>query len=124
MTISYTFESLKEILPPTKLMEIENEISESISFLEKNLNRLLDYLKKENDLGNYIEIDLPVLNLSISYRLNLFYDKLMVSVVSWDNSEIFGHLILKEYDCLDLKGIREMGDWKKQQQFIKKLRLD
>ena len=68
MEKSYRFEPLFEIKPETKLLEIQNEILQSFDFLMKHLDRLVSYLKKENELKNYIEIDLPVLDLSISYN--------------------------------------------------------
>ena len=73
MIKDYSFEPSSEIKPLLKLTDIENEIAESIPFLKTNLKRLINYLEEEEKLQNFIEIDLPILDLSIVYKLNLFY---------------------------------------------------
>ncbi len=109
MTLSYKFEPLDENFPQNRLFELERQISKSIPFLEKNLPRLLDYLKKEDDMKNYIEINLPFFESNISFKLNFYHKKLIISVMLYDDTEIFGHLLIDEYDCLDKKGIIELG---------------
>ena len=109
MTFIYKFEPLDENFPQDKLFELERQISKSIPFLEKNLPRLLDYLKKEDDMKNYIEINLPFFESNISFKINLFHEKIIISVMLYDDTEIFGHLIIDGYDCLDKKGIIELG---------------
>jgi len=39
---------------------------QSFDFLMNHLDKLIDYVKNESKLGNYIEIDLPILDLTIS----------------------------------------------------------
>jgi len=107
--ISYKFESLYENFPPKSLHEIKNQISKSIPFLEKNLDRLLDYLKKEDNLNNYIEINLPLFDSNLSYKINLYYGKIIISVMKHDDTLILGHLLIDGYDCLDKNGIEELG---------------
>jgi len=109
MTLSYKFEPLDENFPQNKLFELERQISKSIPFLEKNLPRLLDYLKKEDGMKNYIEINLPFFESNISFKLNLFHEKIIISVMLYDDTAIFGHLLIDGYDCLDKKGIIELG---------------
>ena len=109
MTFIYKFEPLDENFPQDELFELERQISKSIPFLEKNLPRLLDYLKKEDDMKNYIEINLPFFESNISFKINLFHEKIIISVMLYDDTEIFGHLIIDGYDCLDKKGITELG---------------
>ena len=109
MTFIYKFEPLDENFPQDELFELERQISKSIPFLEKNLPRLLDYLKKEDDMKNYIEINLPFFESNISFKINIFHEKIIISVMLYDDTEIFGHLIIDGYDCLDKKGITELG---------------
>ena len=109
MAFIYKFEPLDENFPQDKLFELERQISKSIPFLEKNLPRLLDYLKKEDDMKNYIEINLPFFESNISFKINIFHEKIIISVMLYDDTEIFGHLIIDGYDCLDKKGIIELG---------------
>jgi len=109
MTFIYKFEPLDENFPQNELFELERQISKSIPFLEKNLPRLLDYLKKEDDMKNYIEINLPFFESNISFKLNFYHKKLIISVMLYDDTEIFGHLLIEGYDCLDKKGILELG---------------
>lgn len=118
--MDFRFQQKDETLPSTKLSEIRNEISISINFLKANIDRLIEYLRKEDALNNYIEIDLPVLDLSINYKLSLFYNKLIISVVKFDNSEFYGHLMLDGYDCLDENGIMNLGDWNTHQANLKR----
>ena len=109
MTFTYDFEPLYEDFPPKRLHELKNQISKSTPFLEKNLDRLIDYLKNEESLNNYIEINLPFFDSNISYKINLYNGKIIISVMNHDDSKIFGHLIIDGYDCLDKKGIKELG---------------
>ena len=109
MNFIYKFEPLDENFPQDELFELERQISKSIPFLEKNLPRLLDYLKKEDDMKNYIEINLPFFESNISFKLNFYHKKLIISVMLYDDTEIFGHLLIDEYDCLDKKGIIKLG---------------
>ena len=109
MTFTFRFEPLDEKFPPNRLLELKNQIEKSMPFLEKNLDRLLNYLKKEADFDNYIEINLPFLDSNISYKLNLYYEKIIISVMNYDDSRIFGHLLIEGYDCLDKNGIKELG---------------
>jgi len=109
LTLAYTFETLYDNFPPKRLHELKKQISKSLPFLEKNLDRLLDYLKKEESLNNYIEINLPFFDSNISYKINLFSGKIIISVMAHDDSQIYGHLLLDGYDCLDKKGMKEHG---------------
>jgi len=113
MTVQYNFEPLYDDFPPRKLVELKKQIENSIPFLEKNIDRLLDYLKKENKLENYIEINLPFLDSNISYKISLFYGKIIVSIMRYDDSVIFGHLLLDGYECLGKEEIQKLGGtWK------------
>jgi len=111
MTLEYKFEPIKKI-KELELVEIEKQISKSMPFLEKNFDRILDYIRKEDELENYIEINLPFFGSNLSFKLNLYYRKIMVSVMSHDDSEILGHLLIDGYDCLDKNEIQKLGDWK------------
>ena len=106
---SYKFESLYENFPSKSLNEIKSQISKSIPFLEKNLDRLLWYLKKEDNFKNYIEINLPFFDSNLSYKINLYYGKIIISVMKHDDTLILGHLLIDGYDCLDKNGIEELG---------------
>ena len=112
--LNYHFEPLDEKSSLRKVadLELKNQIAKSIPFLEKNLDRLLEYIKKEEDMKNYIEINLPFFDSSIAYKINRFYGKIIISVLNFDDSKIFGHLIIDGYDCLDKNGIKKFGDWK------------
>jgi hypothetical protein len=109
--LKYSFEPLNRISGPSST-EIENEINESFPILEKNLGRLLDYLKKEQEYQNYIEIELPILHLGISYKLSILYEKIVITVMKWNSSEIYGHLLIENYDCIGQKDIKKLFDWK------------
>ena len=102
---------MKEI-KENRLIDIEKKISQFIPILENNFPRLLDFLKKEEKMGNYIEINMPFLESNLSFKFNLFYKKILISVMNHTDSEIFGHLIIEGYDCLDKEGISKLGDWK------------
>ena len=107
--MEYDFEPLDENLQSKKLTELKNQIKISMPFLEKNLDRILGYLKKEEKLKNYLEINLPILDSNISYKMNLYDKKVIITVMSYDDSKIYGHLLIDGYDCLDKKGIKEQG---------------
>ena len=109
MTFTFRFKPLQENFPLNRIFELNNQIGKSMPFLEKNLDRLLSYLKKEADLKNYIEINLPFLDSNISYKLVLYGEKIIISVMSHDDSKIFGNLLIEGYDCLDKNGIKELG---------------
>jgi len=109
--LEYFFEPLNGISGP-KSIEVKNEITESFPILEKSLARIVNYLKKEEEHQNYIEIELPILNLGISYRISFLYEKIIIAVMKWNSSEIYGHLIVGGYDCGDQKEIKKLLDWK------------
>ena len=109
MTLTYSFEPIEPDFPKKKLEDIEKQISKSIGFLGKHIDRLLEFLKKEEKMKNYIEISLTVLGTNISYKLNYFYGGLIISVMFYDDSKIFGHLLIQGYDCLDRRKIIELG---------------
>ena len=109
MTLNYTFEPLYKDFPEKQLLELQQQISNSIPFLEKHLDRMIEFLKKEESLENYVEVNLPFFESNISYKLNLFHGKLIISVMLFDDSKIFGHLIIDNYDCLDKTKIKKLG---------------
>jgi hypothetical protein len=113
--VGFKFEPLSTI----NTDEINNMIKNSLPLLTKNLDRFITYLKNESDAGNYVEIDFPVLDSNISYKLNLFFDKLMVSVMHFDDSKVLGHLSIDNYDCLDTLQIKSLGDWNTHRKKIK-----
>ena len=110
VALSYHFEPIKKMLK-SNLNEINKEISQSLPILEANLDRLLEYIKKEEERNIYIEIDLPMLDSNLSFKLNRFYKKNLISVMNNTDSEIFGHLIINGYECLDSKELKKLGYW-------------
>ena len=109
MENNYRFEPINEELTTEQVNELEKKISKSISFLEKNLSRLGDYLKKEEEAANYIEINLPKLDSELCFKLNLYCGKIIVSVMKGSNYEIVGHLLINGFDCLDKNEIKRLG---------------
>ena len=107
--MKYEFEPLDENIPSKKLHDLKSQIKNSVPFLEENLDRILGYLKKEEKLKNYLEINLPIFDSNISYKMNLYDKKIIITVMSHDDSKIYGHLLIDGYDCLDKKGIKEQG---------------
>ncbi len=87
MTLNYKFEPLYNDFPEKKLLELERQISNSIPFLETHLDRMIEFLKKEESLENYVEVNLPFFESNISYKLNLFHGKLIISVMLFDDSK-------------------------------------
>ena len=108
-----------EPLTATNIDEINRQIQNSMPLLMKNLDRFVTYLQNEATTGNYVEIDFPILGSNISYKLNLFFDKLMISVLSHDDSKILGQLFINGYDCLDISQIKTLGDWNTHRKKIK-----
>jgi len=112
MSDIYSFEPIANNIPEPRQSELKSEIRESFPILEKSLRRLLDYLKKEQKNENYIEIELPILHLGISYRISRLYEKIVITVMKWNSSEIYGHLIVDGYDCIGEQEIKKIFDWK------------
>jgi len=110
MKFDYTFEPISLSLRPQRIEEINKQIEKSMPLLENNIDRLIGYIKKENELENYIEINLPFFDSNLSYKINLYYGKLMISVMNQIDSEIFGHLLIKNYDCLNKNEIQKLGN--------------
>jgi len=119
MTLNYKFEPLNPKMQPIKIVEIEKQISNATHLLENNLNRLLEYLKNEEQKNNYIEIDMPFLESNLSFKFNLYFEKLMVSVMNYDDSKILGQLVIDSFDCLDINEIKSLGDWNTHRKKIK-----
>lgn len=109
--MNYRFEVFDEKSPHPRPRELEHQIAKSIPFLEENLDRLLDFIKKMEDSNTYIEINLPFFESNISYKINRFYDKIIISVLKYDDTTVYGHLLIDGYDCLDKNGIKKLGDW-------------
>jgi len=120
MTLNYKFEPLNPKMSNDEIVEIEKQISNATHFLENNLNRLLEYLKNEEQKNNYIEIDMPLLESNLSFKFNLYFGKLMVSVMNYDDSKILGQLTIDGFDCLDINEIKSLGDWHTHRKKIKR----
>jgi len=106
---SYIFEPLGILNPPFKKLEIENEIQHSIPYLIKNLERIMIFLSQEHNIGTYLEVELPILDMSITYKISFYFNKLLISVLRYDSTEFYGHIILPNYDCLKLDDIKKLG---------------
>jgi len=120
MTLNYKFEPLNPKMSNNEIVEIEKQISNATHLLENNLNRLLEYLKNEEQKNNYIEIDMPFLESNLSFKFNLYFGKLMVSVMNYDDSKILGQLTIDGFDCLDINEIKTLGDWNTHRKKIKR----
>jgi len=120
MTLNYKFEPLNPKMSNDEIVEIEKQISNATHLLENNLNRLLEYLKNEEQKNNYIEIDVPFLESNLSFKFNLYFEKLMVSVMRYDDSKILGQLIIDGFDCLGINEIKTLGDWNTHRKKIKR----
>ena len=117
---SYIFEPLEILNPPTKKIEIENEIEYSIPHLIKNLDQIITFLSQENNSDNNLEVELPILDMSITYKISFYFEKLLISVLRYDSSELYGHIILSNYDCLKLDDIKKLGDWRNHNNVLKR----
>jgi len=131
--IKYQFEPINQELKPKQITELDRKISNSMPFLEKNFERLLNYLKKEEEFGNYIEINLPKTDSDLFFKLNLYKGKIIISVIKLSsktqgetqedeiiafdptkkspNYEIVGHLLIDGFDCLGKEEIRKLGNF-------------
>ena len=110
MTANFHLEPISEDLTQEQTLELEKKISKSIPFLVENLNRLQNYLKKEEENENYIEINLPELDSEFCFKLNRYYGKIIISVMKGINYEIVGHLLIDGFDCLDKNEIMRLGN--------------
>ena len=72
-----------------------------------------------NKTNTYLEVELPVLDLSITYKISFYFEKLLISVLRYDSSELYGHIILSNYDCLKLDDIKKLGDWRNHNKTVK-----
>jgi len=132
MKNNYHFEPINKELTSEQVNELEKKISKSISFIEKNLTRLSNYLKNEEEAGNYIEINLPKLDSELSFKINLYYGKIIISIIcsrtktgeqiqeepkdvlfnplkTGPDYEIVGHLMIDGLDCLAKDDIKRLG---------------
>jgi len=91
--------------------EIEKQITKAIPFLQKNLSRNIEYLKKEESLKSYIEINLPFFDSNLSFQINLYDGKVLILIKSWDDKSFFGYLILEGFDCMDENVLKRIGRW-------------
>ncbi len=122
MANSFQFEPIREISEDTKIdLEIANQ--KFVEFLSENFSRFKEYFLTEEKLGNYIEIDIPLLGTNFSYKINQFYGRFMISVLDHKDSKIFGHLLLDGYDFLDSETIRKLGNFQTHKDQFKRLKL-
>jgi len=105
---NYHFEPIPKKLPPQQIFELKGQISKSIPFIEKNLERLVTYLKKEDNWNNFLEIDLPFFDSNISFRIVLNEGKINILVLSYNDSNLLGHLILDGSDYMDKENIKKL----------------
>jgi len=106
---NYHFEPIPKKLYPQVIFHLEQQISKSIPFLEKNLERIVNYIKKENELNNFIEIDLPFFDSNISFSIFLHQNKIIISIKYYNDSYTVGHLILNGSDYMDIENIKKIG---------------
>jgi len=107
MNEDFHFEPLGDNLATEQIVIIENQIFNSMPFLEKNLGRIITYLKKENEFKNRVEIDLPFLGSNISFRVFLNNNKIVILVMNVKDSRMFGYLILKGSDFMDKENVKK-----------------
>jgi len=107
MNDGFHFEPLDDNLTTEQIVRIENQISNSMPFLEKNLGRIITYLNKENEFKNHVEIDLPFLDSNISFRVFLNDNKIVILVMNFNDSKMFGYLILNGLDFMDKENVKK-----------------
>ena len=105
---NYHFEPIPKKINSQQLFELKRQILQSIPFLQKNLERMVTYLKKESNLNNFIEIDLPFFDSNISFRIFMFKEKIVISVISYNDSDHLGHLIINDPNYLDIENIKKL----------------
>jgi len=69
---------------------------------------LISYIKKENNLKNHIEIDLPFFDSNICFGIFLHDGKIIISVKSYNDSDLVGYLIFNGSDYMDKEKIKKL----------------
>jgi len=121
LDINLDFEQREEISELEK-KELTNKITKIKNSLEKKLPKFIEFLDKEAQQENYVEIHCPFFDYDISVMLAKLKERYLFSVLNHNNSRIYGNLLIDDYPCIKTNELKKFGDWTNYNQ-DKKLRI-
>ena len=108
MMDNYHFEPINDKVKREQIFEVKRHIAKALPFIEKNLERLVNYLKNEENLNNKIEIDLPIFNSNISFRIFLYEGKIITIVMNYEDLTMLGYFVKKNQDFMILEDVKKI----------------
>jgi len=106
------FDDIKdEKILTEEIEKIKSIIPKLESHFEKNLSNYFLFLSEQEKKGAYIEIHWPFFEFGITLLLSKIKDKFLISVLSHDDSIVFGNLLVEGYSCIDNNELKKFGKW-------------
>ena len=110
MTINFELDENNE-LTDLEIKDIKEKISRTEERIVKSFSLYFDFLTKQEDAGNYVEVHLPIFEFDITLMISKINKKFLISVLNQWNSVIYGNLILDDYPCISINDLKKFGKW-------------
>lgn len=89
-----------------------NKIIPKLEFsLKENLSNYFQFLSEQENKGNYLEIHWPFFELGITLVVSKIKDKFLVSLLNYNDSIIYGNLLIDGYPCISIDELKKLGQW-------------
>ena len=106
------FDNIKSENIPSQEIDKINKIIPKLEFsLKENLSNYFQFLSEQENKGNYLEIHWPFFELGITLVVSKIKDKFLVSLLNYNDSIIYGNLLVEGFSCIDNKELTKLGKW-------------
>jgi len=110
--VKIIFDDIKsEKIISEEVEKIKNIIPKIQVSLEENLESYFQFLSEQENNGNYLEIHWPFFELGITLMLSKIKDKFLISVLNYNDSIVYGNLLIDGYPCISNDELKKLGQW-------------
>ena len=110
MKIQIEFEEREKFSELDK-QEIEAKISKISDLLDKKLPSIIQFLDYQTKNDNYVEVHYPIFQYDIIIMISKIKEKYLISVLNYNNTLIYGNLILDSLPCVHINELSTYGNW-------------
>jgi len=110
--VKIVFDEVKsEKIISEEVEKIKNMIPKIQVSLKDNLESYFQFLSEQENNGNYLEIHWPFFELGITLMLSKIKDKFLISVLNYNDSMVYGNLLIDGYPCISNDELKKLGKW-------------
>jgi len=111
MKITFDYDKNDSIISSLAIEDQRKKASHLELELLQKLPKLYDFLKKENEAGNGIEIHVPFFEVNSTVILSILKKKILISILDHKDSKVYGNLLVDGYDCVSIDELKKLKDW-------------